>query len=57
MLAPGSHPKSINIELFTGYILTRLTMKGFKKIDIFNEIVKLGYNGGSTQAYSYMSKI
>lgn len=56
-LVPRSHPKSINIELFTGYLLNRLAMNGFKKIDIFNEIVELGYNGGCTQAYSYMRKI
>lgn len=56
-LAPKSHSKVINIELFTGYILNRLAMSGFKKIDIFNEIVALGYNGGCTQAYSYMKKI
>jgi hypothetical protein len=56
-LAPRNHPKSINIELFTGYILTRLAMNGFKRIDIFNEIVKLGYNGGCTQAYSYIRKV
>ncbi len=56
-LSPRIHPRSINIDLFTGYILSRLNMEGYKKKDIFNEIVLLGYNGGSTQAYSYINKI
>ncbi|TSA37307.1 MAG: ISL3 family transposase [Porphyromonadaceae bacterium] len=55
-LVPRSHPRSINIEQFTGYILTRLTVEGLKKKDIFDEIVQLGYTGGSTQAYSYIRK-
>lgn len=56
-LAPKSHPKYINIDLFTGFILTRLNMEGYKKKDIFNEIVQLGYNGGSTQAYASINRI
>jgi len=32
-------------------------MERYKKKDIFDEIVQLGYNGGSTQAYSYINKI
>jgi len=56
-LLPRIHPRSINIDLFTSYILSRLNMEGYKKKDIFDEIVQLGYNGGSTQAYSYINKI
>lgn len=52
-----SHPRAINIEHYTGYILSRLTVKGFKKKDIFDEIVQLGYNGGHSQANSYIGRL
>ena len=39
------------------YLLTRLTIEGFKKKDIFDEIVQLGYNGKSSQANSYIGRL
>ncbi len=56
-LAPKGHPRSINIELFTGHIVTRLSVEGYTRKGIFEEIVQLGYNGGSTQAYAYINKV
>lgn len=56
-LSPRIHPKSVNIALYSGYILSRLNMEGYKKIDIFEEILGLGYNGGRTQAFVYINKL
>ncbi len=56
-LSPRIHPKSVNIALYSGHILCRLNMEGYKKKDIFEEILGLGYNGGRTQAFDYINKI
>ncbi|MEI7422241.1 MAG: ISL3 family transposase [Prolixibacteraceae bacterium] len=56
-LSPRIHPKSVNVALFSGHILSRLNMEGYKKIDIFEEILGLGYNGGRTQAFDYINKL
>lgn len=56
-LSPRIHPRSINIALFSDYILSRLNMEGYKKKDIFDEILGLGYNGGHTQAFVYINKL
>ena len=56
-LSPRIHPKSVNIALYSGYILSRLNMEGYIKKDIFEEILGLGYNGGRTQAFVYINKL
>ncbi len=56
-LFPRIHPKSVNIALFSGHILFRLNMEGYKKEDILDEILELGYNGGRTQAFDYINKL
>jgi hypothetical protein len=56
-LVPKGHPRSINIERYRVNILSRLAVRGHKKSDIYNEIVQLGYNGGTTQAYDYMKQL
>ena len=56
-LSPRIHPKSVNIALFSGHILFRLNMEGYKKKDILDEILELGYNGGRTQAFDYINKL
>jgi hypothetical protein len=43
--------KSTNIDLYTNHIISRLNSKGCLVKDIIDEIKKLGYNGGQTQAY------
>jgi transposase len=50
-LSPRKSSKSTNIEVFTNLIVARLNEKGYRLIDIFREIKKLGYNGGKTQGY------
>ena len=56
-LSPRIHPRSVNINLFSGYILSRLNIEGYKRNDIFDEILGLGYNGGRTQAFDYINKL
>ena len=56
-LSPRIHSRSVNIALFSDYILSRLNMEGYKKKDIFDEILGLGYNGGHTQAFGYINKL
>ena len=50
-LAPKTHPKSTNIELFTSHIVSRLNTTGYKVKDIIEEIRELGFKGSQTQAY------
>lgn len=56
-LSPRIHPRSVNIALLSDYVLSRLNMEGYKKKDIFDEILELGYNGGRTQAFNYINKL
>ena len=56
-LAPRTHPKSSNIELFTDHIVSRLSIDGYKVNDIIKEITGFGYNGSRSQAYNIINKI
>ena len=56
-LSPKAHPKSTNIELFTSHILARLNTSGYMIKDIIEEIKKLGFRGGKTQAYYNINMI
>ncbi|MBT3749853.1 MAG: ISL3 family transposase [Candidatus Marinimicrobia bacterium] len=48
-LSPRKGSKSTNIEVFTDLIVARLNENGYKLMDIFREIKKLGYTGGRSQ--------
>ena len=56
-LAPRSHPKSSNIELFTDHIISRLSTDGYMIKDIIKEIKELGFNGSRSQAYNNINII
>jgi transposase len=56
-LAPRSHTKSTNIEIFSSYISSRLKEKGCLMKDIIEKIYDMGYNGGKTQAYYNINEI
>lgn len=56
-LAPRSHSKSSNIELFTGHIVSRLNTDGYMIKDIIKEIKDLGFNGSRSQAYNNINTI
>lgn len=49
-LAPRSHPKSTNFDLFTSHIVSRLKTDGYKLKDIYEEIRQMGFNGSRSQA-------
>lgn len=54
-LIPKAHPKRTNIELFTNYIISRITKEGHLIGSIIEEIRQMGYLGGNTQAYQYIN--
>ena len=54
-LIPKSHPKRTNIEVFSNYILSKIKIDGYTNMEIINDIRKIGYTGGNTQAYQYLS--
>lgn len=56
-LAPRTHPKSSNIELFTDHIVARLSIDGYIVNDIIKEITGFGYNGSRSQAYNNINSI
>ncbi|SHE54182.1 Transposase [Mariniphaga anaerophila] len=55
ILVPRSHPKRANIEIFTNYILSKMEINGYTNMEIINDIRKMGYTGGNTQANQYIS--
>jgi transposase len=55
ILVPKSHPKRTNIEVFSNYILSKMKIDGYTNMEIINDIRKMGYTGGNTQAYQYLS--
>ena len=52
-LAPKTHPKSTNIELFTSHIVSRLNTTGYKVKDIIEEIRELGFKGSQTGSVAF----
>src|ERR1035437_290578 len=56
-LSPKNSSRSTNFDVFTKHILVRLNTKGYKIKDIIDEIIKLGFNGGRTQAYSNINRL
>jgi len=54
-LVPKSHPKRTNIEVFSNYILSKMKIDGYTNMEIINNIRQIGYTGGNTQAYQYLS--
>ena len=55
VLIPKSHTKQTNIEMFSNYIISKIKTDGYTSIEIINDIRKMGYTGGNTQAYDYIS--
>lgn len=55
ILIPKSHPKQTNIEVFSNYILSKMKIDGYTNMEIINDIREMGYTGGNTQAYQYLS--
>jgi len=55
ILVPRSHPKRTNIEIFTNHILSKMEINGYTNMEIINDIRKMGYTGGNTQANQYIS--
>jgi hypothetical protein len=55
ILIPKSHTKQTNIEMFSNYIISKIKTDGYTSIEIINDIRKMGYTGGNTQAYDYIS--
>lgn len=49
-LAPRSHAKSTNFDLFTSHIVSRLRTDGYKLKDIYEEIREMGFNGSRSSA-------
>ncbi len=54
-LVPKSYPKRTNIEVFSNYILSKMKIDGYTNMEIINDIRKMGYTGGNTQAYQSLS--
>ncbi len=54
-LTPKTHPKRTNIELFSGYIISKIKTEGHVVQEIIEDIRKMGYSGGNTQAYQYIT--
>ncbi|WP_425531635.1 transposase [Draconibacterium aestuarii] len=55
ILVPKSHSKRTNIEMFSNYILSKMKTNGYTNMEIINDIRKMGYTGGNTQANQYIS--
>lgn len=55
ILIPKSHAKQTNIETFSNYIISKIKMDGYTSMEIINNIRTMGYTGGNTQAYNYIS--
>nr|WP_319571063.1 hypothetical protein [uncultured Draconibacterium sp.] len=55
ILIPKSHPKRTNIKVFSNYILSKMKIDGYTNMEIINDIRKMGYTGGNTQANQYIS--
>lgn len=55
ILIPKSHTKRTNIEIFSNYILSKMKTDGYTNMEIINDIREMGYTGGNTQAYKYLS--
>ncbi len=55
VLIPKSHTKQTNIEMFSNYIISKIKTDGYTSIEIINDIRKMRYTGGNTQAYDYIS--
>lgn len=55
ILVPKSHSKRTNIEIFSNYILSKMKTTGYTNMEIINDIRKMGYTGGNTQANQYIS--
>ena len=56
-LSPKSHPQATNIELFTDHIVYLLSQRTHTIKNIINEIKKLGFRGGKSQAYANIKAI
>jgi transposase len=54
-LTPKAHPKRTNIELFWEYIISKIRTEGHVIQEIIEDIRKMGYSGGNTQAYQYIA--
>ncbi len=55
ILVPKSHSKRTNIEIFSNYIISKIRTDGYTSMEIINDIRKMGYTGGNSQAYQYIS--
>jgi transposase len=56
-LTPKAHPLRTNIELFTDYIISQIKTEGHIIQQIIADIRKMGYYGGNTQAYQYITQL
>jgi len=55
ILVPRSYTKRINIEMFSNYIISKIQTDGYTGMEIINDVRKMGYTGGNSQAYQYTS--
>lgn len=55
ILTPKVHPKRTNIESFTNYIMSRISKEEVSVGSLIEDIRKMGYWGGNTQAYQHIS--
>lgn len=56
-LTPKAHPKRTNIELFSDYIISKIKTEGHVVHKIIEDIRKMGYFSGNTQAYLYITHL